>query len=608
MSDNKTIKINIITFNNQYGLTNDMKMLAKLLEKTFQKRVEIKLVDFFHYKAPQADINIFLETVSKILFKYADVNILIPNQEWYYKTWIPYLTEVDYILTKSHYAEEIFKNLIPTKKENIKYIGWKSLDRELQNVRNDYKEFLHLCGRSKLRQTQLIIDSWEKDFPKLTIVYNPKYLQFKHRADLDNITYITERLTDEELLKLMNKCGVHLCCSETEGYGHYIYEAKSTGAVVITTDAQPMKSSVNESSGFLVKTAKKKPLKKHLGQQYIIDENDFKEVIKKVQNTPIATLKKMGNNARDDYVKESKYFDSELKNSMVEIFRHIKSDDDKKKQSELMKELANMPDEDFPSVSIITPTYNRRHFFNLAVNNFNNFRYPKDKLEWIIVDDGTDKLKDVFEKESTLKNDPRIKYFELDEKKPIGFKRNYCIEKASNQYIICMDDDDFYPVNSVKIRILEMLKSKKDCVTCSAIGCFDVNKYVSMVNVPPHRLPFSERISEASLGFKKSFWEVQKFNDESKHSEAKEFLDGRENQTVEISWEGVLVSLLHHRNTSDKILIDQAPNGCHYGWNDDLFLFITSLDKDLTDEENEIKKKNKKVRTQDPDDDGHLPN
>jgi hypothetical protein len=127
-----------------------------------------------------------------------------------------------------------------------------------------------------------------------------------------------------------------------------------------------------------------------------------------------------------------------------------------------------------------------------------------------------------------------------------------------------------------------------------------------MVNVPPHRLPFSERISEGSLCFKKSFWEEQKFNDQSMFSEAKEFLSGRENQTLETSWVGILVALLHNRNTSDKIMIDQSPNGCHYGWSDELFLFITALDKELT--EDEIKNKKTRVKVEDPDNDGHLPN
>jgi hypothetical protein len=603
------IKINLITYNNQYGLTNDMRMLGKMLEKHFSKRVEIKIVDFFNYKAPWADINIFLETVSKILIKYAPINILIPNQEWYYKCWIPYLNDFDYILVKTKYAEELFKNLVGDRKHIVKMIGWKSLDRELPNMYNqkDYSHFLHLCGRSKHKQTQLMIDYWETHFPKLTIVYSPKDVKIKRRDDLTNIEYITDRLNEDDLLKLMNKCGVHLCCSETEGYGHYIYEAKSCGSIVITTNGPPMKNAIDSSMGFIIKVADKKPLKKYLGSKFIIDKNHFQQTIKEIQNLDSGSLKKMGQNARDSYLKDGKYFDNDIKEVMVDIFRNIKSEKDRNNELEKMKEMANN-DDILPTVSIITPTYNRRHFFRLAVNNFMSARYPKDKLEWIIVDDGTDKIKDLIEKTPELKNDHRIKYFELDEKKSIGFKRNFCIEKASNEYIVCMDDDDYYPVNSVKSRILELLKSGKECITCSAIGCFEINKYVSMVNVPPHRLPFSHRISEASLAFKKTFWEEQKFNDNSKHSEAIEFLEGRENKTIEISWEGVLVALLHNRNTSDKIIIDQSPNGCHYEWSDELFLFITSLDRDLTEEEKEKKykkKKDKVVNT--PDDDDHLP-
>lgn len=602
------IKINLITYNNQYGLTNDMKMLAKLLEKYFKSKLEIKIVDFFHYKAPRADINIFLETVSKILFKYADINILIPNQEWYYKSWIPYLNDIDYILVKTKYAEEIFKSLIPARKDIVRFIGWKSLDRTLPIDKN-YQQYLHLCGRSTHKQTQEIIDCWLEDFPKLIVVYSPRDVNVI-KKDQPNIQYFTKRLSEEELQKLMNESAVHLCCSETEGYGHYIHEAKSCGGVVITTNAPPMKSYIDDKiTGFLVNHSSKKPLKKHLGSKYILDNENFKKVIKDVQSYDFKTLKKIGDNARSSYLKEAKCFDETFKDIMTEIFKLKKTDkeieEEKQKKIELIKSI-HTDESLLPFVSIITPTYNRRNFYKLTIGNFMNINYPKDKLEWIVVDDGTDKVKDIFENTPELKNDPRIKYFELDEKKPIGFKRNYCIEKASYEYIACFDDDDYYPPNSLQIRILELMKSKKDCVTCSAIGCFDINKYVSMINVPPHRLPFSERISEASLCFKKTFWEAQKFKDDSLYSEAKEFLNGRENQTEEISWEGILVALLHNRNTSDKILIDQSPNGCHYGWSDELFLFITSLDKQLTDEE--IKNKKKIVKTEDPENDGHLPN
>ena len=49
--------------------------------------------------------------------------------------------------------------------------------------------------------------------------------------------------------------------------------------------------------------------------------------------------------------------------------------------------LPQIAPEDLPSVSIITPTYNRRKLFYMAIRNFENFNYPPEKLEWIIIDD-----------------------------------------------------------------------------------------------------------------------------------------------------------------------------------------------------------------------------
>ena len=94
------LKINIITYNNQYGLTQDLNLLVFYLKKHFRNEVEIYAVNFFDYKCNYADINIFLETVSNALMRYAPVNVLIPNQEWYYRTWIPYVNMFDKILVK----------------------------------------------------------------------------------------------------------------------------------------------------------------------------------------------------------------------------------------------------------------------------------------------------------------------------------------------------------------------------------------------------------------------------------------------------------------------------------------------------------------------------
>ena len=63
-----------------------------------------------------------------------------------------------------------------------------------------------------------------------------------------------------------------------------------------------------------------------------------------------------------------------------------------------LKPTIEIYEEELPRVSIITPTYNKRKFFKLAIRNFQKADYPKDKIEWIIVDDGEEEIKDLLSK------------------------------------------------------------------------------------------------------------------------------------------------------------------------------------------------------------------
>ena len=42
----------------------------------------------------------------------------------------------------------------------------------------------------------------------------------------------------------------------------------------------------------------------------------------------------------------------------------------------------------YPFVSVCTPTFNRRPFIEGIIKCFNHQDYPKDRMEWIIIDDG----------------------------------------------------------------------------------------------------------------------------------------------------------------------------------------------------------------------------
>jgi len=171
-----------------------------------------------------------------------------------------------------------------------------------------------------------------------------------------------------------------------------------------------------------------------------------------------------------------------------------------------------------------------------------------------------------------------VKYVRLDTKTSIGEKRNIGVRSAMYDTIVMMDDDDVYPNNSVLHRVV-MLHGKQ-CVFCTTIPCYDIQKHISFMNVPPYTLGMSERVSEASLAFTRSFWESRNFTD-IQISEGSTFIHGREQVCREVSPQEVIVSLVHSKNTSSRKVPEGEPNGCHYGFTEQLFAVVSEIGNQL---------------------------
>ena len=220
-------------------------------------------------------------------------------------------------------------------------------------------------------------------------------------------------------------------------------------------------------------------------------------------------------------------------------------------RDEYVLRLPDLEEKDLPNVSIVTPTYDRHHFFSLAYQQFCNFDYPKEKLEWIIVDDTPDYNKSWGP--LIPKNDKRIKFHYINpedlpnkERMGITVKRNKCAELASHKFIIHMDDDDIYPKESIIARVKCLLKYQNTgirCVGCSEVGIFDlVNNTSALVKNPQLYL------SEASLAYTKKFWEEQKFNPETKSAEVTDIVHNRFNEIMDIPYAFVVYPVTHKNN------------------------------------------------------------
>ena len=79
-----------------------------------------------------------------------------------------------------------------------------------------------------------------------------------------------------------------------------------------------------------------------------------------------------------------------------------------KETHQVKLKLPYVSDEELPFVSIVTPTKNRKFIFDLPIYNFTHFNYPAHKLEWVIIDNGTENLEDI------LPDDKRIKYITVE--------------------------------------------------------------------------------------------------------------------------------------------------------------------------------------------------
>lgn len=146
---------------------------------------------------------------------------------------------------------------------SVLYTKHTSPDVFQPKVERDWNTFLHLAGFSPFKNTRVIVQAWAKhpEWPKLVLrVIKADICAWIEdtfsTADGDwKLANVDYKCGSEPLAvknELQNRIGLHLCPSETEGFGHYINEARSVGALILTTNVAPMNELVDEKSGVLV--------------------------------------------------------------------------------------------------------------------------------------------------------------------------------------------------------------------------------------------------------------------------------------------------------------------------------------------------------------------
>jgi len=206
-----------------------------------------------------------------------------------------------------------------------------------------------------------------------------------------------------------------------------------------------------------------------------------------------------------------------------------------------------------PLVSVLTPTYNRRKFIPYLIECFKAQGYPQNKMEWIILDDGTEKVGDLFAS-SGLTN---VRYYSEDIKLNIGAKRNKLNELAKGDIIVCFDDDDYYPPERVHHAVAKLTSNTKfEICGSSEIHMFYTDNK-SIYRIGPYN---QNHATNGTFAYKKSYIKNHKYDETVTHAEETSFLNRYTEPMLQLDPRKVMLVMCHSENTFDKKKLREQEN------------------------------------------------
>ena len=204
-----------------------------------------------------------------------------------------------------------------------------------------------------------------------------------------------------------------------------------------------------------------------------------------------------------------------------------------------------------PFISVCTPTFNRRPFIPQIISCFLAQDYPKDKIEWIVVDDGTDKVKDLF------KDIEQVKYYEFDTKMCLGMKRNFMHTKTKGEIIVYMDDDDYYPPSRISHAVSKLTSNPN--ALCA--GSSEIYIYFKHIQKMYQFGPYGPNHATAgTFAFHRKLLNDTAYDDSAALAEEKTFLKNYTVPFVQLDPMKTILVFSHEHNTFDKRKLLENPH------------------------------------------------
>jgi hypothetical protein len=580
-----------------YGLKQDAKLVEQVLRETMIGG-KLKIDSVLHLdpvtyygsarKLTLADIIVHLEVPCRAAWKWGRTHIVVVNPEWWPKSawnWVCKPIEeqgADIFLFKSEYARRLFPEVDDKRAHIVHWRAAPEINASLTSINvMNRDEFLYLVGASanKMAAATVICKSWRPTWPPLTVVGTDHVINTLERtlSAAPNIQFQRPYAAESDRIQAQATYKYHIVASAAEGFGYTFAEAALVGAIPVWTDIgvyQELWGSALGDIGQISTSSSEDGATRDT--PVFFKENNVVHAVESILGLSADEDKRLRDSLRQLAAARNKEFRAGWRSILGSI----------QKRLTVVPLPAIMPHPtsvaELPHVAIITLTRNRPRWFANMAKNILSVDYPPDKMSWVVADDGDGEGRVDAQVMKFISKHPRIqtKYLSLAKRLTVGDKRNRACAYApvESTVFIMMDDDDHYPAESVRYRVDWLISTKSECVYCATIPVYDCRRYISAINVPPLNLSPAERVSEATLCFTRGFFEHGAFPSSATIAEGEGFLSEREHLSVEIPPNGILVSFIHGTNVSSRrIPAENEANGCHYGFDDDFFTYISEL-------------------------------
>lgn len=580
---------------NPYGLQEDVAIIERLIKSATLGQTIIQKPKIIDMREPlsHSDIQFHLEIPVFSAIPWAHTNVMLVNPEQWSYAYDAYVHAFDALLFRDPESAETFRADLEKKgisAQNIYVLPWcASWTRPAKSaVENHEKGFVCFLGAStsKYEYVKALLPHWRSTDPKLTIYTSRN--DFAISLNLTglplSVSVVCQDLLPDVRQRFMLHYPGHLIVSQGEAFGYAAANAEAVGAFSIMNALPAFQAQYAASTGIAWLSNDTEPSAKvrySVARPTTGVRDELDAAFAAFRAAPLEAIQ-----AARRLIAQGRF--AQLEIAAAPLFRQLQACVLSRRPS---RGVVHCPPiltvEDCPPISIVTPTYHRKQLIEIAFHNLLSTDYPKNKIEWIVIEDN--EKKSHWAGESIINFQIQVpsiqmKYIPIEGHMTIGEKRNLAIEQASHDIILFMDDDDHYPSTSFRRRVAWLTKGTKSgqmgeakIACCTTLALYDLKTGISAVNVPPYDIPFSQRISEATLTFYKSAWEERKFPQVSM-AEGESWIEGREDQVIEMPPQHIIVAFSHGANQSSRRIppTDQKPS-CFWGFPKEFLIFIHGL-------------------------------